>query len=85
MKEDLLTRMAPDAREMVKEAVIGALGRLAVQGLSRAGKVLVKNPMTSATAAFAGMDVGGSMKKMNDLTTGARNMMNSKMTTPANM
>jgi hypothetical protein len=70
---------------MVKEAVIGAIGRLGLQGMTRAGKVLVKNPMTTATAAFAGMDLGGSMKKMNDLTSGARNMMNSKMTAPANM
>lgn len=70
---------------MIKEAVLGAIGRLAIQGMGRAGKVLVKNPMTSATAAFAGMDLGGSVKKMNDLTSGARNIMNSKMTAPANM
>lgn len=85
MKEDLLSQLAPNAKGMVKEAVAAALGRMALQGMSRAGKVLVKNPMTSATAAFAGMDMGSSVKKMNDLTSGAKNMMNSKMTTPANM
>lgn len=85
MKENLLRQHVPEAKEMIKEAVVAALGRMALQGMSRAGKVLVKNPMTSATAAFAGMDMAGSVKKMNDLTTGAKNMMNSKMTAPANM
>lgn len=77
--------MAPNAPGMIKEAVLGAIGRLGLQGMSRAGKVLVKNPVMSATAASAGYDVTKSVSKMNDLTSGAKNLMNSKMTAPANM
>lgn len=85
MKDDLLSRLAPDAKDLIKEAMIGAVARMGLQGMSRAGKVLVKNPMVSATAAGAGYDMTKSVGRMNDLTTGAKNLMNSKMTAPANM
>lgn len=85
MKEPLLIRLVPGAEGLVKEAVFGAIARLGLQGLSRAGKVLMKNPLTTATAAGAGLDMSKSVTKMNDLTTGAKNLMNNKMTTPANL
>lgn len=85
MKETLLDRSVPEAKGLIKEAIIGAIARLGLQGMSRAGKVLVKNPMVSATAASGALDMSKSVSRMNDLTTGAKNIMNSKMTSPANM
>lgn len=70
---------------MVKEAIIGALAGMGIKAMSRVGKVLVKRPMASLTAAGAGFDMASSASKMNDMTSGARNMVRSAVTNPANM
>ncbi|MCJ7521765.1 MAG: hypothetical protein MUP21_06080 [Dehalococcoidia bacterium] len=85
MKRSLLAELLPDGREMVKEAFIGAAARLGLGALSRVGKVLVKNPLKSATAAFAANDVASSASRMGDVGAGSRNLMRSVATPPANM
>lgn len=75
MKQSLLEATLPEGEAIVKEAVVAALGRLALPALSRVGKVLVKNPMASLTAAGAAYDVGSSARKLGDMTSGSKNMM----------
>jgi hypothetical protein len=85
VKESLLAKTAPDAKGMIKEAVIGALAGMGIKAMSRVGKVLVKRPMMSLTAAGAGVDMASSASKMNDLTSGAKNLVRSAVTNPASM
>lgn len=66
----LLDLTGPSHKAMVKEAIIGAAFKL----MSRAGKVLVRNPGKAIGAGFAASDIGSGMNRMSDVASGARNI-----------